>query len=52
MAEALASGAASIENSIVDLKLAGEATTNDLISCDGIAIGSPGLFCLLQAYTG
>ncbi len=44
MAEALASGAASIENTIVDLKLAGDATIKDLISCDGIAIGSPEYF--------
>lgn len=44
MAEAVASGAASIENSIVDLKLAGEATIKDLIACDGIAIGSPEYF--------
>jgi len=44
MAQAVASGAASIENSIVDLRLAGDASLEDLIACDGIAIGSPEYF--------
>lgn len=44
LAEAVASGAASVENTIVELKAAGDATLEDLISCDGIAIGSPEYF--------
>ncbi len=41
MAQAVAEGAGSIENTIVTLKKAGEATLEDLISADGLAIGTP-----------
>ena len=44
MAEAVAAGAGSGENTSVMLKMAGEATLEDLESCDGIAIGSPEYF--------
>jgi multimeric flavodoxin WrbA len=41
MAEAVAKGAGSIENVRVKLKRAAEAGLEDLVSCDGLAIGSP-----------
>jgi multimeric flavodoxin WrbA len=44
MAEAVAAGAASIKNTKVVLKKAKDATIEDLISCDGIIIGSPEYF--------
>lgn len=44
MAEAVASGAMDVENTSVVLKMAGEATIEDLATCDGIAIGSPEYF--------
>ena len=44
MAEAVARGAASIEGVIVDLKKAEEAGVEDLLSCDGLAVGSPEYF--------
>ena len=44
MAEAVAAGAASIENTEVVLKKAKDATIEDLISCDGLVIGSPEYF--------
>ena len=44
MAEAVAEGAASIKNTKVVLKKAKDATIQDLISCDGLVIGSPEYF--------
>ena len=44
MAQRVASGAASIENVQAVLKKAEEATLQDLLSCDGLAIGSPEYF--------
>jgi multimeric flavodoxin WrbA len=44
MAEAVAAGAASIENSQVVLKAAAEAGIEDLAACDGLVIGSPEYF--------
>jgi multimeric flavodoxin WrbA len=44
MAEAVAAGAASIKDIKVVLKQAKDATIEDLISCNGIAIGSPEYF--------
>jgi multimeric flavodoxin WrbA len=44
MACAVADGAQSIENVTVALKRAADATLNDLLSCDGLAIGSPEYF--------
>jgi len=44
LAEAVASGAASFEDTKVVLKQAKDATIEDLILCDGIAIGSPEYF--------
>jgi multimeric flavodoxin WrbA len=44
MAEAVARGAREIENTIVILKKAYETTLEDLIECDGLAIGSPEYF--------
>jgi multimeric flavodoxin WrbA len=44
MAERVARGARSIENSHVVLKRAAEATLDDLLKCDGLAIGSPEYF--------
>jgi multimeric flavodoxin WrbA len=41
MAEAVADGAKAIENTEVILKKAGEATLDDLLSCSGLAIGTP-----------
>jgi len=44
MAEAVAQGAGSIKNVKVILKKAVDATLEDLLSCDGVAIGSPEYF--------
>ncbi|MFC1814734.1 flavodoxin family protein [Thermodesulfobacteriota bacterium] len=44
LAEAVASGAASVEDTKVVLKQAKDATIEDLVLCDGIAIGSPEYF--------
>ncbi len=44
MAEAVAAGVASIKDTKVVLKQAKDATIEDLILCDGIAIGSPEYF--------
>jgi len=44
MAEAAAKGAASIEEVIVVLKRAYDATLEDLINCSGLLIGSPEYF--------
>ena len=44
MAEAVAAGAAGVEGTKVLLKQAKDATLEDLLLCDGIAIGSPEYF--------
>ena len=44
MAERVARGAASISGVEAVLKKSGEATLQDLLECDGIAIGSPEYF--------
>lgn len=44
MAEAVARGANSIENVSATLKEAMETTLDDLLGCDGLAIGSPEYF--------
>ena len=44
MADAVAKGAGSIKNVKVILKKAGETTLEDLLKCDGLAIGSPEYF--------
>ena len=44
MAEAVARGAASVPETAVTIKRALEATLNDLIECDAVAIGSPDYF--------
>ena len=44
MAESVARGAAAIDGVEVSLKRASEATLEDLIYCDGLAIGSPEYF--------
>lgn len=44
MAEAVARGAGSIEGVTVTLKQASEAGLDDLLTCDGLAIGSPEYF--------
>jgi len=44
MAERVARGAASISGVAAVLKKSGEATLQDLLECDGIAIGSPEYF--------
>ena len=44
LAEAVAEGAACVEHTTVVLKQAKDATFKDLISCDGLAIGSPEYF--------
>jgi len=41
MAEAVARGAGAINNVRVELKRAADAGLEDLVSCDGLAIGSP-----------
>lgn len=44
MAEAVAAGINSLENAAANLKQAGDASLEDLRTCDGIAIGSPEYF--------
>ena len=44
MARSVARGARSIENVTVSLRKASRATLQDLIDCDGVAIGSPEYF--------
>ena len=44
MAEALAEGATSVPGTTVSLKTGLEATVDDLLACDAIAIGSPDYF--------
>ena len=44
MAESVANGANSIEDVDVVLKKAEEATLEDLLGCDGLALGSPEYF--------
>ena len=44
MAEAVAQGAGSIQGITVTLKRASEADIDDLIKCDGLAIGTPEYF--------
>jgi len=44
MAEAVAEGARSVAGSEVVLKTGLEATVDDLLACDGIALGSPDYF--------
>ena len=44
MAEKVAEGVQSIEGVAVSLKKASEATLEDLLACDGLAIGSPEYF--------
>ncbi|MBL7213294.1 MAG: NAD(P)H-dependent oxidoreductase [Desulfobacteraceae bacterium] len=44
MAEQVARGAKSVENVSVTLKRATDATLQDLLECDGLAIGSPEYF--------
>lgn len=44
MAEAVADGASAIEGTEVMLKAAQDATLEDLVRCDGLAIGSPEYF--------
>jgi multimeric flavodoxin WrbA len=41
MAIAVAEGAAGFENTAVTVKRAGDATVEDLLDCDGVAIGTP-----------
>jgi multimeric flavodoxin WrbA len=41
MAQAVAEGAASIENTEVILKRAADTSLEDLLACDGIAVGTP-----------
>jgi multimeric flavodoxin WrbA len=44
MARAVAEGAAGMEGACAVLKLAAEASLDDLLSCDGLVIGSPEYF--------
>lgn len=44
MAEAAAAGASSVEGVTVSLKQAQEAGLEDLLACDGLAVGSPEYF--------
>ncbi len=44
MARSVFEGARSIENTTAILKRASEATLDDLLTCDGLAIGSPEYF--------
>lgn len=44
MAKTVTKGAESIGNCTVTLKKAGDATTDNLLNCDGLAIGSPEYF--------
>jgi len=41
MAQAVAQGAASIENTEVSVRRAADASLEDLLACDGLAIGTP-----------
>lgn len=44
MAERVAGGAAAVEKAEVRLKMAADATLQDLFDCDGLVIGSPEYF--------
>jgi multimeric flavodoxin WrbA len=44
MAEAVAQGAAAVEDAEVSLKSAAQAGLEDLLVCDGLAVGSPEYF--------
>lgn len=44
MAEAVAKGVSEVEGVCVDLKRASDATIEDLLECDGIALGTPEYF--------
>jgi len=44
MAETVAKGAGSIQGTLVTLKRASEADIDDLLKCDGLAIGTPEYF--------
>ena len=44
MAEAVAKGAGSVKNVRVILKKAADATLEDLVNCDGLALGTPEYF--------
>lgn len=44
MAEAVVDGAKAVEQTEVSLKKAGDATLDDLLTCDGLAIGTPEAF--------
>ena len=44
MAETVAQGAGSIQGTLVTLKRASEADIDDLLKCDGLAIGTPEYF--------
>lgn len=44
MAEALAAGAKSVSGTQVTVKTGLEATADDLLACDGVALGSPDYF--------
>ena len=44
MAEAVADGARAVKGSEVTVKPGLEATTEDLLECDGVALGSPDYF--------
>ncbi|MBU2551692.1 MAG: NAD(P)H-dependent oxidoreductase [Proteobacteria bacterium] len=44
MAEAVAAGAGAVEGAAVDLKQVGDAGLEDLLTCDGLAVGSPEYF--------
>lgn len=44
LARAVAEGAKGIEGVIVEMKRVNYATIEDLISCDGVAVGSPNYF--------
>jgi multimeric flavodoxin WrbA len=44
MAEAVAKGAGSVKNVRVTLKNAADTTLEDLVNCDGLAVGSPEYF--------
>ncbi|MCR6668899.1 MAG: flavodoxin domain-containing protein [archaeon YNP-WB-040] len=44
LAKAVAEGARSVEGVNVELKRVDYATVEDMISCDGVAVGSPNYF--------
>lgn len=44
MAEAVAAGARSVPGTQVSIKTGLQATTDDLLGCDGVALGSPDYF--------